>query len=67
MLTGWYDIVRLCVYSILFYFSVRPLKIREEADPFSLDMGVMEKGSIVRVLEVRQAFAIDCCPPHPRV
>lgn len=32
----------------------RPLKIREEADPFSLDMGVMERGSIVKVLEVNR-------------
>lgn len=34
------------------FFLPRPLKIREEADPFSLDVGVMEKGGIVKVLEV---------------
>lgn len=39
--------------------SCRPLKIREEADPFSLDMGVMEKGSIVKVLEVRHAIPVS--------
>lgn len=31
----------------------RPLKIREEADPYSLDVGVLEKGHLVKVLEVR--------------
>ena len=37
-----------------FAFSLppRPLKIREEADPFSLDLGVLQKGGIVKVLEV---------------
>lgn len=42
----------------LFSFSARcrPLKIREEADPFSLDMGVLEKGNIVKVLEVLYGF-----------
>ncbi|CAM9746584.1 unnamed protein product, partial [Ectocarpus sp. 13 AM-2016] len=28
-----------------------PLKIRDEADPFSMELGVTEKGHIVRVLE----------------
>ena len=30
----------------------RLLKIREEADPFSMDIGVITKGDIVKVLEV---------------
>ncbi|CAN0326445.1 unnamed protein product, partial [Ectocarpus fasciculatus] len=34
-----------------FLTSAGPLKVREEADPFSLDVGVMEKGHIVKVLE----------------
>lgn len=32
----------------------RPLKLREEADPFSMDIGVVGKGDIVKVLEVRE-------------
>ncbi|CAM9940035.1 unnamed protein product, partial [Scytosiphon promiscuus] len=34
-----------------FLTSAGPLKVREEADPFSLDVGVIEKGNIVKVLE----------------
>eukprot|EP00903_Cladosiphon_okamuranus_P008211 g7904.t1 len=34
-----------------FLTSAGPLKIREEADPFSLDIGVIKKGGIVKVLE----------------
>lgn len=33
--------------------ACRLLKIREEADPFSMDLGTLEKGHIVKVLEVR--------------
>lgn len=29
------------------------IKVREEADPFSMDLGVLDKGGIVKVLEVR--------------
>ena len=32
--------------------ACRLLKIREEADPFSMDIGVLRKGDIVKVLEV---------------
>lgn len=28
------------------------IKIREEADPFSMDLGVLGKGTVVKVLEV---------------
>ncbi|CAM9795118.1 unnamed protein product, partial [Ectocarpus sp. 4 AP-2014] len=34
-----------------FLTSAGPLKVREEADPFSLDVATMEKGHIVKVLE----------------
>ena len=30
------------------------VKIREEADPFSMDLGTLGKGGIVKVLEVRR-------------
>lgn len=30
----------------------RLLKVREEADPFSMDIGALRKGDIVKVLEV---------------
>ena len=34
------------------YAGSRLLKIREEADPFSMDIGVLSKGDTVKVLEV---------------
>ncbi|CAN0520040.1 unnamed protein product, partial [Ectocarpus sp. 12 AP-2014] len=34
-----------------FLTSAGPLKVREEADPFSFDVATMEKGHIVKVLE----------------
>ncbi|CAB1120609.1 unnamed protein product [Ectocarpus sp. CCAP 1310/34] len=34
-----------------FMTSAGPLKVREDADPFSLDVATMEKGHIVKVLE----------------
>ena len=34
--------------------TTRPLKVRDEADPFSMDLGVTEKGDLVKVLEVRR-------------
>lgn len=40
------------IFVLGFLFCVRPLKIREEADPFSVDVGVVGKGDIVKVLEV---------------
>ena len=30
------------------------VKIREEADPFSMDLGTLAKGDVVKVLEVRR-------------
>ena len=30
------------------------MKIREEADPFSMDLGSVQKGGTVKVLEVRE-------------
>ena len=30
------------------------VKIREETDPFSMDLGTLAKGDIVKVLEVRR-------------
>lgn len=41
--------------------DARPLKIRDEADPFSLDIGVASKGDVVRVLEVREASTGFSC------
>lgn len=43
----------------------RPLKIRDEADPFSMELGVTEKGHIVRVVEViiqRGQWRFDLLP-----
>ena len=34
--------------------AIRLLKVREEADPFSMDIGVLRKGHIVKVLEVSE-------------
>lgn len=31
------------------------IKLREEADPFSMDLGVLKSGEVVKVLEVRLA------------
>lgn len=45
-------LVRFSTFSVCF---ARPLKVREEADPFSLDVATMEKGHIVKVLEVSAA------------
>lgn len=36
----------------------RLLKLREEADPFSMDVGVLGRGDIVKVLEVSVAFYV---------
>ena len=33
----------------------RFIKVREEADPFSMDLGSVKKGDVVKVLEVRMA------------
>lgn len=35
----------------------RVVKIREEADPFSMDLGTLAKGAVVRVLQV----GLECC------
>ncbi|CAM9855796.1 unnamed protein product, partial [Discosporangium mesarthrocarpum] len=44
---------RLVLAPPFFFFlcGASPLKIREEADPFSRDVGALETGSIVKVLE----------------
>ncbi|CAN0403805.1 unnamed protein product [Ascophyllum nodosum] len=36
------------------YKPTRPLKIQDEAGPFSVDLGVTEKEDVVKVLEVRR-------------
>ena len=36
------------------FSAARPLKIRDEADPYSFEIGVTEEGDIVKVLEVRR-------------
>lgn len=35
----------------------RPLKLRDEADPYSLELGMVSKGDIVKILEVRCSTA----------
>ena len=35
------------------------VKIREEADPFSMDLGTLAKGDIVKVLEVRRRGGVN--------
>lgn len=34
--------------------------MREEADPFSMDLGVLGRGHIVKVMEVRDVFVAAC-------
>lgn len=41
-----------CCFAAFSFDASRLLKIREEADPFSMDVGVLRKGHIVKVLEV---------------
>ena len=54
---GWFS--SGCLYSSA---AVRPLELRDAADPFSMDLGVTEKGGdIVKVSEVsrrRFCFAV---------
>lgn len=43
----------------------RPLKIRDEADACAMDVGVVVKGDVVKVLEVRVAVVyIRCTRQH---
>lgn len=37
------------------------LKLREEADPFSMDLGVLHAGEVVKVLEVSTASDGNVC------
>ena len=46
--------LRHAVFTASVCVGSRLLKIREEADPFSMDIGVLRKGHIVKVLEVSE-------------
>lgn len=41
------------------------LKIREESDPFSMDLGVLQRGHVVKVLEVKMAVRSSEHGDHP--
>lgn len=55
-----------CMWIVEFF---RMAKLREEADPYSRDFGTLDKGSIVKVLEVRppQGAGQDRVPSCRRV
>ena len=59
-MNAFYDRLEWCA-SPPGHAAARPLKIREEADAFSMDLGATEKNSIVRVLEVRRAKTRRSC------
>lgn len=48
------------------YANLRPLKIRDEADPFSMELGVTSKGDILRVLEVGDEMSVVTNPRYLR-
>ena len=53
------EMVRLSDFAVVVglfrWVAVSFIKIREEADPFSMDLGSMRKGDLAKVLEVRSS------------